>query len=800
MTVFSAVTYSVAYSLEMHYDHNETLNISQFLYGWIFVLLCQLSAHFLGEYYDFKADQLNKQGSPFTGGSRVLVDGGYSSKRCLILGWSCCILSLATLSFVLPARVHLVGYCMVFLATQYSGVPFRFNHRALGEICAALVMNVLLPYFAAVLASTIIYERQSFPWNFYFFMPRLAMLVVPAAFVKFALFLVLNLADRRSDWLAGKITLPVVLGDKKTALWHAATMVLGYLSSIVIYFLRSPSDPVDIWTLLGVLLTAIPGLAISRDLLASDRPYHINHLVFRSLKHAPLPLVVIFIDCFVREIFAAPSILGHIFSLDFQLRCVVIYPYIYNVLLGKSPPPFILYPKLSQERALTEEDQVIIAGGGVSGLVLAACLQRLGIPCTIVEKKSQETHEDGADLGLWPSSIKILQALGIPDSFWRTKSYPVRRVYMTKLHDQSAQENKKEDVLKLVDMNQVVKGTGEHFRLIGRQELMDVLHGLVDPSRIMYSTKIENIEEDANGVTVHLESTVEKPKSKYSDYIIYNTNNATNNEDHKKVLRGRIVVGADGINSLCRNIIRSAKGHVDEASRYCGELCYRGVCDLKSNGEISKLFLENERKKPAAMTIFYGDGIRASWGLIDQTQSKGFWWIKVKSPTPEPNPNAPLSWPHPLNLLYHSTDHSSLYVHPILDRIPSNKWCNERVVLVGDAAHPVTPNMGQGANMSIEDVFVLSTLLSKYYHYDKDGHQEAFYQYFKTRHPHTTKIANESYQQSKIGQWTNPHLIKIRETMMRLIPASVLQKKLRNVNLFNVQPWIDAFKTQIDHK
>jgi hypothetical protein len=81
MTVFSAVTYSVAYSLEMHYDHNETLNISQFLYGWIFVLLCQLSAHFLGEYYDFKADQLNKQGSPFTGGSRVLVDSGYSSKR-----------------------------------------------------------------------------------------------------------------------------------------------------------------------------------------------------------------------------------------------------------------------------------------------------------------------------------------------------------------------------------------------------------------------------------------------------------------------------------------------------------------------------------------------------------------------------------------------------------------------------------------------------------------------------------------------------------------------------------------------
>jgi 2-polyprenyl-6-methoxyphenol hydroxylase-like FAD-dependent oxidoreductase len=96
--------------------------------------------------------------------------------------------------------------------------------------------------------------------------------------------------------------------------------------------------------------------------------------------------------------------------------------------------------------------------------------------------------------------------------------------------------------------------------------------------------------------------------------------------------------------------------------------------------------------------------------------------------------------------------------------------------------------------MSIEDVFVLSILLSRYYPYEKDGHQEAFYYYFKTRNPHTTKIANESYQQSKMGQWTNPYLVKLRENLMRLVPASVLQNKLRKVNLFNVQPWLDEFK------
>jgi 2-polyprenyl-6-methoxyphenol hydroxylase-like FAD-dependent oxidoreductase len=194
-------------------------------------------------------------------------------------------------------------------------------------------------------------------------------------------------------------------------------------------------------------------------------------------------------------------------------------------------------------------------------------------------------------------------------------------------------------------------------------------------------------------VTVQVQAT-EQPK-----FSIGNSY-ANGNEFPILEMRGRIVVGSDGINSLCRSVIRAATGKNDDTSRYCGELCYRGVCELKKNSEISTIFLENEKKKPAAMTIFYGDGIRASWGMIDQKNTQGFWWIKVKSPKPDPDPKAPLSWPPPLNLLHQSTDPALLYVHPILDRVPSNKWCSERIVLVGDAAHPVTPNMGQGKNRS----------------------------------------------------------------------------------------------------
>ena len=205
MTIFSAVTYSTAFSMALHYEFGSKLDsipfqTGTFLLGWAFILFCQLSAHFLGEYYDFKSDVLNRNASPFTGGSRVLVNGGYSPQRCLFLGWFSCISSFLILQWQLPNTVHLVGYVMIFLACQYSGAPLRFSHHALGELNAALVMNIFLPYFAAVLANPSFYGS---------FDLRLAMLIIPSALLKFALFIVLNMADRRADWLGGKITLPV---------------------------------------------------------------------------------------------------------------------------------------------------------------------------------------------------------------------------------------------------------------------------------------------------------------------------------------------------------------------------------------------------------------------------------------------------------------------------------------------------------------------------------------------------------------------------------------------------------------
>lgn len=149
-----------------------------------------------------------------------------SGRWVVCIGWMFTLLCVIQISFLLPARVRLLrcifvyfsdcaaecfdlwfSISMLVLAHQYSAPPLLLNHRALGEVVAAVVMNVLLPLFAIVLqfsdgdlctASPIIQQR-------------VLLIVIPPSLIKFATFVVLNLNDRRPDWLGRKITLPLLM-------------------------------------------------------------------------------------------------------------------------------------------------------------------------------------------------------------------------------------------------------------------------------------------------------------------------------------------------------------------------------------------------------------------------------------------------------------------------------------------------------------------------------------------------------------------------------------------------------------
>lgn len=149
----------------------------------------------------------------------MLLSGDVTPRQCFFLGYACMAAAVAILVRALPERSWPIGLALVFIAHQYSAPPFKFNHRGLGELAATMASNVLLPQFA-VLVQSASFETA---WLVH---ESLAVLVLPAFFLKVGLFLALNMADRRADWLGGKYTLPVLFGEEACARCVLAVQLL----------------------------------------------------------------------------------------------------------------------------------------------------------------------------------------------------------------------------------------------------------------------------------------------------------------------------------------------------------------------------------------------------------------------------------------------------------------------------------------------------------------------------------------------------------------------------------------------
>ena len=105
------------------------------------------------------------------------------------------------------------------------------------------------------------------------------------------------------------------------------------------------------------------------------------------------------------------------------------------------------------------------------------------------------------------------------------------------------------------------------------------------------------------------------------------------------------------------------------------------------------------------------------------------------------------SWHHPIAPLVEHTDASAVLRNDIYDRPPARTWSRGRVTLVGDAAHPMTPNLGQGACQALEDAVVLARAL----HAAPDV-ASAWQMYERTRRSRAAFITRASRRIGAMGQ------------------------------------------------
>ena len=139
-------------------------------------------------------------------------------------------------------------------------------------------------------------------------------------------------------------------------------------------------------------------------------------------------------------------------------------------------------------------------------------------------------------------------------------------------------------------------------------------------------------------------------------------------------------------------------------------------------------------------------------------------------------------WHQPVAELIAETEECEIRRDDLYDREPLDRpWGEGRVTLLGDAAHPMTPNLGQGACQAIEDAVVLARCVREV---GKDGVPSALRRYEDLRRERVAWIVRRSRALGRVGQLENPILCRLRDVALRAVPDRIQLRQFERVMLY----------------
>lgn len=225
---------------------------------------------------------------------------------------------------------------------------------------------------------------------------------------------------------------------------------------------------------------------------------------------------------------------------------------------------------------------------------------------------------------------------------------------------------------------------------------------------------------------------------------------------------GGILIGADGLHSQVREAV------VGQAPvRYSGYSCWRGVT-------------EQAEFDPGWSGEFWGAGRRFGGCGIDGDRT--YWFAVVSTPPGgQDRDGAKASverlvagFSPQVRATVAATPAAAIFRTDISDRAPITTWGRGPTTLLGDAAHAMTPNLGQGACQGIEDALVLRDSVATH-----GATPEALRAYEARRRDRANAVVARAHQLGRIAQWRSPAAVAVRNTALRLTPSSVLYRQLR---------------------
>lgn len=342
-----------------------------------------------------------------------------------------------------------------------------------------------------------------------------------------------------------------------------------------------------------------------------------------------------------------------------------------------------------------------IVGGGIGGLTTALALRRFGHHPVVVEQ-ARELRPVGAGISLWPNGIKVLNLLGLGPAVAELGGTMERMAYADR------------DGRMLLDFPLAVlyRRVGERARPIERAALQQLLLDEVGPDTIALGVQATGIEEHDDGVAI---TTADGGR-----------------------LEADLVVAADGTHSSLRDYVVGRRV----------ERCYVGYVNW--NG----LVAESDDLAPAGTWLTWvGEGKRASLMPVGRRQC--YWFCDVPMPIEEtaglPAAREALGaefagWATPVRTLIERLDPGRVASIAIHDTPPLPTWRRGRVVLLGDAAHTMAPDLGQGGCQAMEDAWVLCHHLTA----TSGGVEDALDRYQAERRPHTAAMLARARRRAAI--------------------------------------------------
>lgn len=369
---------------------------------------------------------------------------------------------------------------------------------------------------------------------------------------------------------------------------------------------------------------------------------------------------------------------------------------------------------------------IAIIGGGIAGLTTAIALQKIGFQPFVFEAAPQ-IKALGAGLLLAANAMKGFERIGIADIIIPAG----QQLSQFAILDQQGKS------ISEADSKALSERYGLHNFAIHRADLHQVLMTELKDIALKTGKKATHFIQEADTVTVYFED-----GSQHStEYMIV----------------------ADGIHSAIRQQL------VPESTpRYAGYTCWRAVVD-------------NPGLTLNAATETWGAAGRM--GIVPLANNKIYWFLCINAPQGDLTMKAYKTvdlaarfkdYHAPIPQLLQATRNEQLIWSDIIDLKPIQKYAFGRVLLLGDAAHATTPNMGQGACQAIEDAAVLLDECEKM----SDDFTQVFQNFERRRLHRTHTIVNRSWSIGKVAQWTNPFLIGLRNRAIRLIPPSVNERQM----------------------